>query len=599
MYASVHALVIALIACALAAAFGAGYWLALRRVREPVPHSGDRTELETEMEALRDEIWELKEQEAAREKAEAANEAKTRFLAAVSHEMRTPLNGILGMAELLSQPDLSAEQRSYLDAISTSGKALASLIDEILDFAKIEAGRIELTSEPFSPVSLVEGVAELLAPRAQGKGLEIATSLAPDIPPTLLGDAARLRQILLNLAGNAVKFTHCGGVGIRAIWKQPGIIRIEIADTGPGIPAHQQSLIFDEFEQADGSSSRRHEGTGLGLAISRRIVESMGGQLRLEKSDAHGSVFAFELPLLPAAHEPRPAAPPNLSGCEILIVASSPFEAPYMAERLDAAGAAVLRAESETEALDMLTRSARFDMVIVDCALGEDATQRIAIAARQSGVSRALVLLSPFERRTVDQSTMREFDGWLVKPVRAATLVNQLEADQPGARPALEIVPPAPPEQRNIQEQKEHPAGTPNLTAGFNALVAEDNDINALIACKHLERMGATVTRARDGQEACNEFTQTLTGAAPAFDIVLMDIRMPLVDGVKATRSIRALEKDAGRQPVRIIALTANAFEEDRKACLAAGIDQFLTKPVDFEGLSEAVLPAGDSSRSA
>jgi signal transduction histidine kinase/CheY-like chemotaxis protein len=587
-----NALIVVALLTAAAGAFGGGFWYSQYRSRSRWIPANERNTMESELEGLRDEIWELKEQEAAREKAEAANEAKTRFLATVSHEMRTPLNGILGMAELLSRPDLSAEQKSYVDAIGTSGKALASLIDEILDFAKIEAGRIELLAEPFNPISLVEGVAELLAPRAQGKGLEIATVMAPDLPQGLIGDEARLRQVLLNLAGNAVKFTISGGVGIRASWRQPGLLRIEISDSGPGIPPHQQSIIFDEFEQADGSSSRRHEGTGLGLAISRRIVESMGGQLKLEQSSEKGSVFAFELPLTPvSASRPGKTEQLDLAGRQVLIVASSPFEAPYMGERLDAAGAAVLRAHDEAEALDMLSRTANFDIVIVDCALGEEASQRIATAAREAGVARALVLFSPFERRTVGQHTMREFDGWLVKPVRAASLLERLTGKPVMTEPSAAVT--------SAGGEADPPLELPSTPSPFQALVAEDNDINALIAYKHLERMGATVTRARDGQEAMQTFSHTLTGAIPKFDLILMDIRMPLMDGIEATRRIRALEKDAGRTPIRIIALTANAFEEDRQACLEAGIDQFLTKPVDFEGLSRAVLPVDQSSQTA
>ncbi len=570
---------------ALMTAFAAGYWLCQHRARTQWVPANERTVFEAELENLRDEIWELKEEEAAREKAEAQNEAKTRFLATVSHEMRTPLNGILGMAELISQPGLTAEQTSYVEAISTSGKALASLIDEILDFAKIEAGKIELLAEPFDATLLVEGVAELLAPRAQGKGLEIATSVATDLPRRLIGDAARLRQVLINLAGNAVKFTETGGVGLRASWKSPGLIRFEISDTGPGIPLARQVAIFDEFEQADGSSSRSHEGTGLGLAISRRIVASMGGNLRLEKSTGEGSVFAFELPLPAAASVTgEEKASIGLDGRKVLIVAKSPFEAPYMGERLDAAGAAVLRADGEAEALDMLKRTAAFDIVIVDCALGEEVTQRLAVAARNAGVARSLVLFSPFERRAFGQKTMREFDGWLVKPVRGVSLLERLSDRVMKPEPA-------PQKQAAVEE--------PLALNAFHVLVAEDNDINALIAAKHLERMGASVVRAKDGAEAVAMFEASKAGRTQAFSLILMDIRMPGIDGIEATKRIRAIEKEGGHAPVRILALTANAFEEDRRACLAAGIDEFLTKPVDYERLAAVVLDEPQTHRSA
>lgn len=563
---------------ALATAFAGGYWISSRRRRVLNVSSSERAELEAELESLRDDIWELKEEEAAREKAEAANEAKTRFLATVSHEMRTPLNGILGMAELISQPGLSAEQISYVEAIQTSGKSLASLIDEILDFAKIEAGKIELLAEPFDVVALVEGVAEILAPRAQGKGLEIATSICPNLPHMLIGDAARLRQVLINLAGNAVKFTETGGVGVRAFLTDAGLVRFEISDTGPGIPQELHGTVFEEFEQVDGSSSRRHDGSGLGLAISRRIVTSMGGHLNLDHSTPEGSVFAFELPLPKAGHmagtvNAKEPTSPGLEGCQVMIVAKSPFEAPYMGERLDAAGAAVLRAEGESQAMDMLSRGARFDVVIVDCALGEDVTQRLAAAARAAGVSRSLVLFSPFERRAFGKKTMQEFDGWLVKPVRAGSLLQRLsdEVQQP-----------------DIHEEVEIPEIAP-VQGEFHALIAEDNEINALIATKHLERLGAHVAHARDGLEAVEMVRASLAGEGPVYSLVLMDIRMPNLDGVAATRKIRALEQEAGAQPLRILALTANAFDEDRRACLEAGIDEFLTKPVDFARIAQAV----------
>ena len=279
-----------------------------------------KRELQRNLEELRDEIWELKEAAAARHRAEAANEAKSRFLATVSHEVRTPLNGILGMADLLADSRLGAEQRNYVEAIKTSGTALASLIDEILDFSRIEAGKLELAKEPFDVVSLVEGVVELLAPRAQGKGLEIATSVQIDTPRRLIGDAARLRQVLLNLAGNAVKFTETGGIGLRVSKTPDGSIRFAVADTGPGVPEDRQAAIFEDFEQADGSTTRRHGGSGLGLAISRRIIEQMGGQLTLDTSSSHGSIFSFTAPL---ASAPSPVEAPDirkLQGRRVLVV---------------------------------------------------------------------------------------------------------------------------------------------------------------------------------------------------------------------------------------------------------------------------------------
>jgi signal transduction histidine kinase len=254
--------------------------------------------LEADLDRLHDEVWELREAASARERAEAANEAKSRFLAGVTHEVRTPLNGILGMAELLAGTRIDAEQQTYVQAIRSSGSALASLIDEILDFSKIEAGKVELAEESFDLTAVVEGVTELLAPRAQGKSLEIASMIAADVPRRVVGDPVRLRQILLNLAGNAVKFTETGGVGVRVSCTDAGLVQFDIIDTGPGVPAERRTAIFEDFEQADESTARLHGGTGLGLAISKRLTERMGGALTLAPAaGGQGSHFSVILPL--------------------------------------------------------------------------------------------------------------------------------------------------------------------------------------------------------------------------------------------------------------------------------------------------------------
>ncbi len=528
------------------------------------------------LEELRDEIWELKEAAAARHRAEAANEAKSRFLATVSHEVRTPLNGILGMADLLNDSRLDAEQRNYVEAIRTSGAALASLIDEILDFSKIEAGKLELVREPFDVTGLVEGVVELLAPRAQGKGLEIATSVHPDVPRSLIGDGARLRQVLINLAGNAVKFTETGGIGIRVTRTAKGTIRFAVADTGPGVAADRREAIFEDFEQADGSTTRQHGGSGLGLAISRRIVEKMGGSLVLETTSSHGSIFSFAIPLqsAPGATAAPPVETRKLNGRRALVVGRSPFEAPYLGERLAAAGAQVERAEGPEQALELLLKGPAPDIVIVDCALGEEATHQLAGAARAAGVAKSLVLFSPFERRAFGQNSLKGFDGWLVKPVRSQSLLAHL-----GGAAA-----------RNVPTEA-NAAGEESILPprGLEVLVAEDNEINALVARKHLERLGARVTRARNGEEAVLFAEKALRGEGPAFDTILMDIRMPGLDGHEATRRIRELEVRLNKPRVRIVALTANAFDEDRRACLDAGIDDFLTKPVDLAQLARGL----------
>lgn len=523
------------------------------------------------IEALRDEVWELKGRAAAHDKAEAASEAKSRFLATVSHEVRTPLNGILGMADLLAGTPLSAEQQSYLEAVRTSGAALASLIDEILDFSRIEAGRLELERKPFDLHALVEGVVELLAPRAQGKGLEIASAVAAGVPVQVIGDAQRLRQILLNLAGNAVKFTQTGGVGLRVARQDDGRLRFTVADTGPGVPRAQRALIFDEFEQ--GEHSGAHGGVGLGLAISSRLARAMGGTLWLESPDEGGAVFTFAVALPQAEADVSAPMPARLAGRSALIVAQSPFEASFLGERLADSGAHVRRVAGEEAALDALTPPQPApDIVIVDCALGPQATARLAAAARAAGVARSLILFSPFERRALGEQATQGFDGWLTKPVRGHSLFARLENSP-------------------VPDVGEADQPLPLAGAGLNVLVAEDNDINAIVATRMIEKLGARVTRVADGRAAVEEAARARAHGRE-YDLAFMDIRMPELDGLEAARRIRAAEAASGAAPMRIVALTANAFEEDRQAALAAGMDDALTKPVDPQRLAQALLQA-------
>ena len=326
------------------------------------------TRLRDRHEALGDEIWEVRDAVEARQRAEAASEAKSRFLATVSHEVRTPLNGILGIAELLADTPLDREQLAYVEAVRTSGAALATLIDEILDFSRIEAGKLDLAAEGFDLAALVEGVVELLAPRAQDKGLEIAASFSADLPATVVGDPVRLRQVLTNLAGNAVKFTVAGGVGVRVEALPDGRIRFGVADTGPGVRLDRREAIFEEFEQADGTTTRQHGGTGLGLAISRRIVTLMGGELTLADRIGGGSVFGFCV-ALPAEAGARPGTRPDLRGQTVLIAAASPFQAPSLAAQLDAYGANVVVADRVDRALTWLRGSNVPSVLFVDCAL--------------------------------------------------------------------------------------------------------------------------------------------------------------------------------------------------------------------------------------
>ncbi|WP_237480627.1 ATP-binding protein [Lichenibacterium dinghuense] len=512
----------------------------------------------------------------ARRRAEAASEAKSRFLATVSHEVRTPLNGILGIADLLADTPLTREQLAYVEAVRTSGSALATLIDEILDFSRIEAGKLEIAAEPFDLATLVEGVVELLAPRAQDRGLEIAAFVSADLPRVAVGDPVRLRQVLTNLAGNAVKFTAKGGVGLTVEPAGEGRVRFAVSDTGPGVPADRREAIFHEFEQADGTTTRRHGGTGLGLAISRRIVALMGGHLALEDRSGGGSVFAFAVGL-----DTRPAVgsspAPDMRGQTVLIAAASPFQAPYLADTLDRYGANVALADRVERALAWLSGGNVPDVLVVDCGLGEAAAERLAEAARSAGVKRSFLLFSPYERRAFGQKLVAGYEGWLVKPVRAASLASRLA----GAAPA-EARRPA------------RPAPSPRPgRRGLRVLLAEDNEINTLVAMNFLGRLGAQVVHASDGGSALALATAAMRDEIPSFDAIVMDVSMPVLDGLEVTRRIRQAEAAEDRPAVRIVALTAHAFREDHDRCLAAGMDAVTTKPLELARLDAALRPAG------
>ena len=421
---------------------------------------------------------------------------------------------------------------------------------------------------------------ELLSPRAQDKGLEICSFVDKELPRLAIGDSGRLRQVLINLVGNAVKFTETGGVALEVAPGAEGRLRFSIRDTGPGVRDAQRATIFHDFEQGDGSSTRRYEGTGLGLAISRRIVEQMGGRLWLEASGPQGSQFCFEIPL----ERGRPATREigrHLAGRRILIVGDAPFGCDYLARRLSDAGAQTHVARDEARAASMLAQN--FDFVIFDCSLGEKIIGDLSALSRNCPNCKRVLQFSPFERRAFGEAMLKHFDGWLVKPVRLDSVAKKLvhaasRTDEGGAR---------------------HAEGPAPSLSGKHFLLAEDNDVNALLVEKQLGKLGAGLLRARDGAEAVALLEHSLAGLIPRFTAVLMDLRMPNLDGLSAAKLIRAIEQARMENPVPIIALTANAFDDDREAALLAGMQAFLTKPVDLTALVRTLDELGAEAVSA
>jgi signal transduction histidine kinase/CheY-like chemotaxis protein len=514
----------------------------------------------TERKALENALME------ARDRAEAANRAKSRFLAAMSHEIRTPMNGVLGMARLLLETKILPEQKTYATAIQQSGEALLSLIDEILDFSRIESGAIDLDPGETDIRGITEAVIELLAPRAHDKGIELVAVIAPDTPALIRADAIRVRQVLTNLIGNAVKFTEKGGVRVdvgTAENRGCRLLRFEVHDTGVGVPAANRADIFREFVQADSTHARRFEGSGLGLAISSRLVEAMGGNIGVEARIGGGSTFWFTI-LAPTLREADPADREQLAGVRVAIVTRN-------ATLREGLAAQIVGAGGEVSPLLSMGPAGKSQPPALDAILIDAGTSSVIdLPAPPLAGTRSIVVLAPAARGDLRHLRESGFATYLVKPVRQSSLVNRIRA-----APDAEHAGHSGADRDGAIEFEARAPQPAKCDRRLRILVAEDNPINALLTRELLQRRGHTVTEVISGQGAVTAMQDG------DFDLLLTDLHMPGLDGVEAARQIRAAEVATGRSPTPVIALTADVLDAGRQACQDAGMNGFLSKPID------------------